>query len=229
MKFRPLHSWNVSPAKAVQIQEALRGKIRLSPPKRPFRTVAAADVAYSRRDDTAYAASLVFSFPDLELLEIQEAAGRVSFPYIPGFLTFREAPILLKTFSPLRRKPNLLLVDGQGIAHVRGIGIASHLGLLLDIPSIGCAKTRFIGIHRDVPAAEGSSAPLLEGERIIGTVLRTRAGVKPVFVSPGHKIDAENSVRMILALCRGYRIPEPLRLAHLAATRLRREKGEALG
>ncbi len=224
MKFRPLHRWDVSPPEAIQIQEELRGKIRIAPPKRRFRIVAAADIAYSRKDDTAYAAALVFSLPDLELLEKAEAAARVSFPYIPGLLAFREGPILLNAFCRLRQEPDLLLIDGQGTAHVRSMGIAGHMGLLLDVSSIGCAKSRFIGRYGDLPGAAGSAVSLLDGDRVIGSVVRTRAGVKPVFVSPGHKIDLETSVHMILALRRGYRIPEPLRLAHLAVNRLRRER-----
>ncbi len=224
MRFRTLHPWNVSPEEAVEIQEALRGKIEISPPQRPFRSVAAADAAYSRTEEVTYAACLVFSYPDLEILETASARGRVSFPYIPGLLTFREAPILLETFSLLKKPPDLLLIDGQGIAHERAIGIASHIGLLLDLPSIGCAKTRLIGTHEELPAARGSSVPLLEGNRIAGMVVRTRAGVKPVFVSPGHKIDLETSVRVVLELCRGYRIPEPLRRAHLSVNGVRREK-----
>lgn len=206
---------------AIRIQKELRKKIGLRPPKKPLKTVAAGDVAYSRTEDMSYAVFLLFTYPDLALLESASAKGRASFPYIPGLLTFREAPILLKAFSLLKTKPDFLLIDGQGIAHPRSLGIASHLGLLLGLPSIGCAKSRLIGTYGELPADQGSTAPLMDDERMIGMVVRTRSGVKPVFVSPGNKMDIGTSVRIVLSLCRGYRIPEPLRQAHIFVSQFR--------
>jgi len=218
----PFHAWDVSPKEAIRIQEELRERIRLRFPKIPLKRIAAGDVAYRLGDEILYGAFLLFRYPDLALLEKTWAKGQVSFPYIPGLLTFREAPILLKAFTQLKAKPDLILLDGQGIAHPRGMGIAAHLGLLLDLPAIGCAKSRLIGTHGAISMKEGSAAPLVENGRAIGMVLRTRAKVRPVFVSPGHKIDLQWSAQIVLALCRGYRIPEPLRQAHLFVNSLRR-------
>lgn len=216
-----LHPWKVSPAEAIQIQEKLRKRLRLRPPKTRLKTVAAGDVAYSREDDMTYAAFLLFTYPDLNFLESASAKGRASFPYIPGFLTFREAPILLKAFSRLKTRPDLILIDGQGIAHPRFMGIAAHIGLILNLPAIGCAKSRLIGTHEKLAPDRGKTVPLLVGDRTAGMVLRTRAGVKPVYVSPGYKMNMETSVKIVLSLCRGYRIPEPLRQAHMFVSKLR--------
>jgi deoxyribonuclease V len=216
-----LHPWKVSPAEAIQIQEKLRKKLRLRPPRTRLKTVAAGDVAYGRGDDMTYAAFLFFTYPDLTLLESASAKGRASFPYIPGLLTFREAPVLLKAYSRLKAQPDLILIDGQGIAHPRFMGIAAHIGLILNLPAIGCATSRLIGTHEELAPDRGKTVPLLVGERAAGMVLRTREGVKPVYVSPGHKMDMETSVKIVLSLCRDYRIPEPLRQAHIFVSKLR--------
>ena len=221
MKIKLLHSWHVSPRRAIQIQNELRKKIRLRAPSGSWKRIAAADVSYSRTDNRFFAGFLLFSFPDLVLLESASAQGRTSFPYVPGLLSFREAPILIRAFSRLKTKPELILIDGQGIAHPRSMGIAAHLGLIFDLPTIGCAKSRLIGKHEEPPADKGGSAPLIEKDQTIGMIVRTRAGVKPVYVSPGHKMDLETSVKIVLSLSRGYRIPEPLRQAHLFVNRLR--------
>jgi deoxyribonuclease V len=216
-----LHPWKVSPAEAIQIQEKLRKRLRLRPPGTRLKTVAAGDVSYSREDDMTYAAFLLYTYPGLTLLESAPAKARASFPYIPGLLTFREAPILLKAFSRLRTRPDLILIDGQGIAHPRFMGIAAHIGLILNLPAIGCAKSRLIGTHEEPAPDRGKRVPLLVGDRVVGMVLRTREGVKPVYVSPGHRMDMETSVKIVLSLCRGYRIPEPLRQAHIFVNQLR--------
>ena len=216
-----LNPWKVSPAEAIQIQEKLRKKLRLRSPRTRLKTVAAADVAYGRGDDMTYAAFLLFTYPDLTLLESASAKGRTSFPYIPGLLTFREAPVLLKAYSKLKARPDLILIDGQGIAHPRFLGIAAHIGLILNLPTIGCAKSRLIGRHEELALDRGKAVPLFVGERTAGMVLRTREGVNPVYVSPGHKMDMETSVKIVLSLCRGYRIPEPLRQAHIFVSKLR--------
>jgi len=217
------HPWKVTPQEAIGIQEGLRKNLRLKPPRAPFKTVAAGDVSYSRTDGKSFAAFLMFSYPDLTLLESAAARGRSFFPYIPGLLSFREAPVLLKAFSKLERRPDVILIDGQGIAHPRSMGIAAHLGILLNLPSIGCAKSRLYGKEAEPGLEQGSFVPLMEGERTVGMIVRTRTGVKPVYVSPGHKMDMEGSVRMVLSICRGYRIPEPLRQAHIFVNQMRRE------
>jgi len=199
----------------------LRERLRLRAPKESFKTIAAADVSYSLADDRLYAAFLLFSYPDLKPMETASARGRVSFPYIPGLLTFREAPILLKAFSRLKGRPGLLLFDGQGIAHPRSMGIAAHMGILLDLPAIGCAKSRLFGEAAEPGLDQGNIIPLLDHGRGVGMIVRTRAGVKPVYVSPGHRMDLDVSVKIILSLCRGYRIPEPLRQAHIFVNHLR--------
>jgi deoxyribonuclease V len=216
-----LHPWKVSPAEAIQIQEKLRKKLRFQAPRTRLKTIAAGDVAYARGDDMTYAAFLLFTYPDLTLLESASAKGHASFPYIPGLLTFREAPVLLKAYSRLKARPDLILIDGQGIAHPRFMGIAAHIGLILNLPTIGCAKSRLIGTHEELAPDRGKVVPLLVGDRTAGMVLRTREGVKPVYVSPGHKMDMETSVKVVLSLCRGYRIPEPLRQAHIFVSKLR--------
>ena len=216
-----LHSWKVTSAEAIQIQETLRKKLRFRAPRTRLKTVAAADVAYARGDDVTYAAFLLYSYPDLTLLESASAKGRASFPYIPGLLTFREAPVLLKAYSRLQARPDLILIDGQGIAHPRFMGIAAHMGVILNLPTIGCAKSRLIGSHEELAPERGKAVPLLVGDRTAGMVLRTREGVRPVYVSPGHKMDMETSVKVVLSLCRNYRIPEPLRQAHIFVSKLR--------
>jgi len=221
------HPWNVTPKKAIGIQEELRKRLRLRPPKAPFKTIAAADASYSLAGDRLYAAFLLFSYPDLKIVESASAWGRVSFPYIPGLLSFREAPVLLKAFSKLERHPDVILIDGQGIAHPRSMGIAAHLGILLDLPTIGCAKSRLFGEEAEPGPDQGSCVLLCREGRTIGMIVRTRTGVKPVYVSPGHKMDLDTSVGIILSLCRGYRIPEPLRQAHIFVNQLR-EKNDSL-
>lgn len=226
MKNLLFHSWKVSPREAIRIQEDLRHKLRLRAPKISLRTIAAGDVAYSRTNDMTYAAFLLFSYPDLTLLEWGSAQGRASFPYIPTLLTFREAPVLLEAFSRLKIKPDLILIDGQGIAHPRSMGIAAHLGVLLGLPSIGCAKSRLLGTYEEPSRDRGNAVPLMHKGRTVGMVVRTRTGVKPVYVSPGHKMGIDTSGQIVLSLCRGYRIPEPLRQAHIFVNQLRGGKGK---
>jgi deoxyribonuclease V len=164
-------------------------------------------------------------YPELTLLEEATFSTRVSFPYIPGLLTFREGPPLMAAFAKLHKTPDVIFFDGQGIAHPRGIGLAAHLGLLLDRPAIGCAKSRLVGSHAPVGDNRGDWTELIHQDRQVGAVLRTRERIKPVYVSQGHRIGLERAVALVLACCRGYRIPEPIRRAHLAVNRLRMEEG----
>ena len=209
------HRWDVSYREAICIQEQLRANISLSNSARAISSVAGDDVSYSTRGGEAVAGVLVLSYPDLDLMDEAFVRGRISFPYIPGLLSFREAPLLLQAFRGLRRLPDVVLYDGQGIAHPRGFGLASHMGVLLDLPSVGCAKKKLVGEFGEVGLQAGSTIPLKMEGRTIGAVIRTRRGVKPVFVSPGHRIDLESSIKLVLRTCRGFRLPEPLRRAHL--------------
>jgi deoxyribonuclease V len=174
------------------------------------------------------AAVVVLSYPDFELVEVQVVTGSLDFPYVPGLLTFREAPLILAACEKLIVTPDLIIVDGQGIAHPRRIGLASHLGLCLDVPTIGCAKSRLLGGYDEPDEAAGSFTDLLDNGEIIGAALRTRSGVKPVFVSIGHRINLSSAIDWVLACCRGYRVPEPTRLAHQAAGGFLRVKKDAV-
>lgn len=184
--------------------------------------MAGADIAYDAARNLSFAAVLVFTFPDLDPVEAKWARGRIRFPYIPGLLSFREAPALVRAFRRLRTHPDLLICDGQGIAHPRGIGLASHLGLILGLPTIGCAKSRLIGSHGPVGRAAGCLTPLLYRGRTVGAVVRSRRGVRPLYVSPGDHIGVADAVRYVLACCRGFRIPEPVRQADILVGRLKR-------
>lgn len=227
MKTEDLHSWDISYEKAREIQNALRARLILHDEGIPGRiqTVAGADISYSRGSDTFFAAVVVLDFLTMEVIEQASSSGTVTFPYIPGLLTFREGPVLLEAFRKLRVPPDIIIFDGQGIAHPRGIGLASHMGLFLDTPSIGCGKTRLIGLHDETGNARGDYSPLVHDGETVGGVLRTKRNVKPVFVSQGHKIGLERAVEITLASCRGYRLPEPTRKAHLAANAVRLERG----
>jgi deoxyribonuclease V len=213
---RSLHRWDVSPAEASQIQERLaemcEQPIDLSSPT----TVAGVDV--SVRDDISTAAVVVLSFPELAVLEIARARQPTPFPYVPGLLSFREGPVILAAFEQLGRMPEVALFDGQGTAHPRRMGIARHIGLWLDLPTIGCAKSRLVGERRDGLAIEkGAWEPLTHRGEIIGAVVRTRQNVRPVYVSPGHGADLMAAIDLTLRCCTRYRLPEPIRAAHCAA------------
>ncbi len=176
------------------------------------------DMAAGRADTAARAAIVVLSYPELEIVEIKTSAGRLELPYIPGLLSFRELPLILQTFRKLSMSPELVIVDGQGIAHPRRFGLASHLGVMLGIATIGCAKSRLCGSHAPPGEEVGDHADLVDDNEVIGAVLRTKRGVKPLYISTGHKICLEDAVYWVMQCCRGYRLPQPTRLAHLAAS-----------
>ncbi len=211
---KPLHSWNVSVEEAVQIQEALKDRIILKKTFLKVKTIGGGDVAYSRNENLLFGAIVVHSFPEMEILDAAAADGKISFPYIPGLLSFREGPILIKAFQRLRLRPDIMIYDGQGIAHPRGIGLASHMGLWLDLPSIGCAKTPLLREFISPGPSRGSFEWIRRGGREVGAILRTKENVKPLFISPGHRIDFSASNKLILESCKGFRFPEPLRKAH---------------
>jgi deoxyribonuclease V len=225
MKIRSLHPWTVMPKEAVAIQRRLVGRVITTARLGPVRVVAGTDIAIRHDSDDGYAGVVVMSFPDLEIVETAAAAAPLAFPYIPGLLAFREIPLLLKAFSRLTHVPDLILVDGQGIAHPRRFGIACHLGLLLDRPTIGCAKSRLFGRHKAPPLRRGGVAQLFDDHhRVIGAVVRTKDRTNPIYVSIGHKIDLRTAIRYTLACGRGYRIPEPTRRAHLYVGEIRRSR-----
>lgn len=225
MKTDRIHRWDVTYQEAVALQEELRERLILTEDalREPPRWVAGADVSYERRSDLFHAAVILLRYADLTPIEEATVSARVLFPYIPGLLTFREGPPLLAAFERLHRRPDLVFFDGQGIAHPRGFGLAAHLGLLLDLPAIGCAKSLLVGSHGDVGEKRGSWTELLYRTRRVGAAVRTRDRVRHVYVSQGHRITLERAVALALGCCRGYRIPEPVRLAHLAVNRLRLE------
>ena len=206
-----LARWNLTPSDARRLQEQIPVLVESRDRLGPVRTVAGADLALM--EATGYAAVILYSFPDLEEFERAWSSGTLRFPYIPGLLAFREMPLLLEAFGKLRRRPDLILADAHGWAHPRRSGMACHLGLVLDIPTIGCAKSVLVGDYQMPRIRRGSASVLSDGEETIGMVLRTRAGVRPVFVSIGHRVSLETSVRLTMACCDGYRIPKPLRQA----------------
>ena len=214
-----LHSWKVSLEEAIRIQEALRLHLILRPTFSRISTIGGADVGYSKAG-YLLGAIAVFSFPQMEMIGLATAHGRISFPYVPGLLGFREGPILIKAFDKLEVCPDVMIYDGQGICHPRGFGLASHLGLWLDLPSVGCAKTFLTGEHSLPGSRRGSLCPIRIKGKEVGAVLRTRDHVNPLFVSPGHRIDLKTSIELILATCQRFRLPEPLRREHHATLRL---------
>jgi deoxyribonuclease V len=216
-----LHSWKVCVEEATRIQEALRNRIILKKTFSKIKSIGGGDVAYSKSGDLLFGAIVVLSFPHMEILDTAISDGRVSFPYIPTLLSFREGPILIKTFQKLKIKPDIMIYDGQGIAHPRGMGLASHMGLWFDLPSIGCAKTPLLDEFIPPGPSGGSFEWIRREGKKVGVVLRTKEGVKPLFVSPGHRIDLMTSIRLVLESCRGFRIPEPLRRAHQTSLLLR--------
>lgn len=227
MKIRQLHNWNVSIEQAKAIQLELKDRIQIKKLGSPVRSVAGCDVSYSKKTEMCFAVVMVFKFPTMDIVEQTQASGPVNFPYVPGYLTFREAPILLKAFEKIENMPDLVLFDGQGIAHRRQMGLAAHLGLILDLPSIGCAKNVLVGKFEQPEDIQGSYTELIYQNRIIGAVVRTRDGVKPLFVSSGYKITIDEAIEWVLRACTKYRIPEPIRRSHITVNQLRAnyEKG----
>jgi deoxyribonuclease V len=209
-----LHPWDLPPKEGVALQRRLAVLVVLQPLPKSIVLVAGADVGYRRQGDTVVAAVAVHAFPGLELVELVHGEGPVSFPYVPGLLSFREIPPLLSAFKRLRHRPDVVLCDGQGLAHPRRLGLAAHLGLWLDLPTVGCAKSRLVGQYAQVGLRRGQYRSLMDHGERVGVVLRTRTGVKPIYVSPGHLADVEGSRRLALRCCRGFRIPEPIRTAH---------------
>jgi deoxyribonuclease V len=216
------HAWNLTPKRAVEVQRALAARVSRSPRRRRADTFAGVDCAFSPDGERCLAAAVLWR-ADEGVVEERIASRPLRFPYVPGLLSFREAPAMLAALRALRREPDALLVDGQGLAHPRRFGIACHLGVLCGIPTVGVAKSRLCGEHREPASRRGSRAALLhDGERV-GTVLRTRDGVRPLYVSIGHQVDLPTAERWVLDAGAGYRLPEPTRLADRAVARAKRE------
>jgi deoxyribonuclease V len=242
MQHNKLHEWDLSPAEAVELQKRLRAEVRVEPLAREPRMVAGCDISFNKFSDIVYAGIVVLRLPELEIVDQATAITTVAFPYIPGLLSFRETPALLKAWERLKTAPDVVMLDGQGLAHPRRFGIACHFGLLTGFPSLGCAKTVLVGKY-DEPGVEAGSHSLMthKGE-IIGAAVRTKNNVAPVYISVGHLIDLPGATALALKCVKGYepaetagglfdekpppkskyRIPEPTRQAHLLVNALRR-------
>ncbi len=223
MEIRETHPFDLTPAEAIRLQEALRARVRLSGDIGEVSLVAGADASYTKGSDEIYAVVVALRYPDLTVVERVSASAETSFPYIPGLLTFREGPALLEAFRRLRSEPDIIFFDGQGIAHPRGLGIASHMGILLDRPAVGVAKSLLVGTATEPGAGRGSASPVLRNGETIGMAVRTKEKTRPVYISVGHRIALLAAVDLVLATARGYRLPEPTRQAHLYANVVRRE------
>jgi deoxyribonuclease V len=222
----PLHRWDLTPREAVEVQQRMRNMVRLRPLARPVGAIAGADISYNKFSETVFAGIVVLSLPDLRIVETAGVRSVAKFPYLPGLLSFREAPSLLEAWEKLKTKPDVLMFDGQGIAHPRRFGIACHVGVLLDWPTIGCAKSILVGRYGELGLEAGSQSPLVDKGEQVGVALRTKSKVAPVYVSPGHLMDLDSAVDLVLRSTTKYRLPEPTRQAHLLVNRLRVEAGE---
>jgi deoxyribonuclease V len=215
-------------AEARLLQERLRGEVRIRPlDVSRLRSVAAADVTFLEEKETVAAAVVVVDCLSGEVAEEVTAVVRTGFPYVPGYLSFREGPAILAAWGKLRRPPDAVLFDGQGIAHPRRFGIASHIGVLLDVPSVGCAKSRLVGVHDEPGGERGEWEPLRHEGEVVGAALRTRRGVKPVYVSAGHRADLPTAIALVLSLCTRFRLPDPARRAHQLTREMRAGGGHS--
>ncbi|MFO1206857.1 MAG: deoxyribonuclease V [Burkholderiales bacterium] len=214
---RPIsHPWDLAPREAIALQRALASLVMRTGEPAPVHRVAGVDVGIA--GGCARAAVAVLAFPSLELVDSAVVERPVSFPYVPGLLSFREVPVVLEALEQVTVRPDVILCDGQGIAHPRRCGFASHLGLSTDLPTIGVAKSRLIGTHDSPPADKGAWVPLMHEAEVIGAVLRTRAGVAPVYISIGHRVDLDSAIRCVLSCTTRYRLPETTRWAHRLAS-----------
>lgn len=210
------HEWNLSPEEASDLQIRLSRRVITTSLPDQIKNIGGVDIGY--REDKARAAVVLIEYPTMQIITYTIAEVPCSFPYIPGLLSFREIPAALAALEKLSFLPDVLMVDGQGIAHPRRFGIASHLGVLLDIPTIGCAKSPLIGVYQALGNHAGDTAPLIYGNETLGMAIRTKNGCKPLIISIGHRCDLKGAVRLVLECCRGYRLPEPTRLAHKIAS-----------
>ncbi len=219
------HDWDMTPEEAIELQQSLRSLVRIEPLLQEVETIGGADVSFNKYSETIYSGIVVLSLPDLRIIESAGVRSQARFPYIPGLLSFREAPSVLEAWDKLKTKPGVLVLDGQGIAHPRRFGIACHVGVLLDLPTIGCAKSILVGTHAPLASEAGSHVPLIYRDEHVGEVLRTKSGVAPIYVSVGHLVDLPSAVELVWRSTRKYRQPEPTRQAHLLVNRLRQGGG----
>jgi len=226
--YEQLHDWKLTPREAVELQKQLRAQVRVEPLKRRIETVAGADISFNKFEPTVYAGLVVLRLPTLEVVEEVGVVSETKFPYVPGLLSFRETPSVLEAWARLKTEPDAVMFDGQGIAHPRRVGIASHVGLLIKRPTFGCAKSVLVGRYEEPAAARGSWTPLVDPKNgeTVGAALRTKDKVQPIFVSPGHLIDLPGALELTLACDGGYRQPEPTRRAHHLVNALRRGERE---
>jgi deoxyribonuclease V len=218
--------WPKDFKRAKRLQEELEKRVRVAPLRRKFTLVAGVDCAFFT--DRIIGAACLYRYPELTLIDKSYKIKKSSFPYVPGYLSFREGPVIIEAIRGLKVKPDLCLFDGQGIAHPRGLGIASHIGVVLGIPSIGCAKSRLVGEYKEPGQKKGDNTPLIYDGKAVGVVLRTRDNVRPLFVSPGHMVDIKGAVQIVSRCLGKYRIPEPLRCADLLTKKIKRGSGASL-
>lgn len=225
----PIPGYNtLSPAEAIALQKQMRAKINLDPLHKEIKLVGGADISFNKFEEMVYAGIIVLRYPDMKIAANITVTAAATFPYIPGLLAFREAPALIAAWNQLEIKPDVMVLDGQGIAHERRMGIATHFGLLTNVPAIGCAKSRLTGIYEMPENKQFARTPLLHKNEHVGVVMRTKLNCKPVFVSPGHKVSIDQSVEIIQKCVGRYRIPEPTRLAHNLVNDVRVAKGKTL-
>ncbi len=216
------HAWNLTPAEAIELQKKLRSQIQLMPLQKAIKLIGGTDMSYNKFSDVIYAGIILLNAETMQVVGHSLVVDQMQFPYIPGLLSFREIPSLIKAWEQLKEKPDIMLVDGHGIAHSRRMGIAAHLGLLTQTPTIGCAKKILYGKYQEPAPEKGSYSPIYDKDEIIGFALRTKDKVQPMFVSPGNLITLEETVDFVMRCTRGYRLPEPTRQAHNTVNALRR-------
>lgn len=212
---------SLTPTDAVALQQQLRDQIQLTPLQKPIQTIGGADISFNKYSEVVYAGIVILSYPELQVIHTASVISTTRFPYVPGLLAFREVPALIEAWNKLEVKPDVLVLDGHGIAHPRRMGIATHFGLVAGTPTIGCAKSLLAGKYEEPGDKTFDSSPLIYKSDVIGTVLRTKPRCNPVYVSPGHLVTMDESLAIIKNCVRKYRIPEPTRLAHLLVNQVR--------
>lgn len=218
---KPADYEHLTPAQAIACQIELREKVRIEPLEKPITTIAGADISFNKNSEVVYAGMVLFTYPELKIIGNATAISSTSFPYISGLLAFREVPALLEAWDKLTIKPDVMVLDGQGVAHERRLGIATHFGLVTDVPSIGSAKSRLYGKYDEPANTPFAQSPMYNKGELIGMAIRSKKNCNPIYVSPGHRVSMEQSVAIIKNCIRGYRIPEPTRQAHLLVNRIR--------